>query len=662
MLKRAYSVLEIRAVDEETRELTGIATTPTTDRYGDIVEPKGAEFTLPLPFLWQHDASQPIGHVTRAKATKDGIEVVIRLVKTDEPGSLKNRLDEAWQAIKLKLVRGLSIGFTSIEHAFIEGTYGIHFTKWAWLELSAVTIPANTEASITSIKSIDTHLRAASGREQNRVVRLSKKAGVSAHKSTAAEEANSMNIQEQIAAFEAKRAASAARMQAIMAGASEKGTTLDTEESEEYDTLEGELGTIDAHLKRLKSLEAVAVAKATRIVTPEEPSKAADLRGTPRVIQVEKKLDKGIAFARFVGCMAAGKGSMSDSLHFAKGHFRDDVLLHKTLELVSRINGDRLIKTAVDVGTSVDSDYAAPLVNYTNMAADFIDFLRPQTIIGRIPNLRRVPFNIRVPRQTGGGTAQWVGEGKPKPLTRQTFDFVSLTYMKLAVISVITEELARFSQPNAETLIRDDLAKAVIAQMDADFIDTDNGGVANVKPASITNGVTPIASAGNTENAVREDVRTMFASWIAGNLNPAGGVWVMPTSTAMALSLMVNALGQPSFPGITMNGGTFFGLPVVTSESQGLTDNSAQGHIVALVNAPEILLADDGQVTIDVSREASVQMDDAPTDPPVAATVFQSFWQQNLIGIKAERFITWVKGRSTAVVVLASVNWGEDLS
>jgi HK97 family phage major capsid protein len=529
--------------------------------------------------------------------------------------------------------------------------------------LSAVTIPANAEATITSIKSIDKHLRAASGREQKRVVRLSKPAGASAlSKSKAAEEANAMNIQEQIAAFEAKRAASAARMQAIMTAASEKGATLDAEESEEYDTLEGELGTIDAHIKRLKSLESVAVAKAARIVAAADaPEKAAALR-TPNVIVVERKLDKGLAFARFVGCMAAGKGSMSDSLAFAKGHFRDDPLLHKTLELVGRINGDRLIKTAVDIGTSVDSDFAAPLVNYTVMANEFIEFLRPQTIIGRIPNLRKVPFNIRVPRQTGGGTAQWVGEGAPKPLSRQTFDFVTLAYMKLAVITVITEELARFSQPNAETLIRDDLSKAVIAQMDADFIDTDNGGVANIKPASITNGVTPIASAGNTESAVREDVRTMFASWIASNMNPAGGVWIMPTSTAMGLSLMVNALGQPSFPGITMSGGTFFGLPVITSESQGLTDSSAQGHIVALVNAPEILLADDGQVTIDVSREASVQMDDAPTNPPVAATVLQSFWQQNLIGIKAERFITWVKGRSTAVVVLASVNWGEDLS
>jgi HK97 family phage prohead protease len=163
MLKRAYSVLEIKAFDEETRELTGIATTPTADRYGDVVEPKGAEFKLPLPFLWQHDATQPIGHVTKAKASKDGIDVTVKLVKTDEPGRLKDRLDEAWQSIKLGLVRGLSIGFVPKEHAYLEETRGLHFLKWDWMELSAVTIPANAEANIQTIKSIDTQLRAASG-------------------------------------------------------------------------------------------------------------------------------------------------------------------------------------------------------------------------------------------------------------------------------------------------------------------------------------------------------------------------------------------------------------------------------------------------------------------------------------------------------------------
>jgi HK97 family phage prohead protease len=163
MLKRAYSVLEIKSADEEKRELTGIASTPAPDRMGDVVEPKGAEFELPLPFLWQHDARQPIGHVMRAKVSATEIEVGISIVKTEEPGRLKDRLDEAWQSIKLGLVRGLSIGFKEIEYAFIGDSYGIHFTKWLWLELSAVTIPANGDASIIGIKSIARAEQAASG-------------------------------------------------------------------------------------------------------------------------------------------------------------------------------------------------------------------------------------------------------------------------------------------------------------------------------------------------------------------------------------------------------------------------------------------------------------------------------------------------------------------
>lgn len=43
-LDRAYSLLEVKAIDEEKRILTGIATTPTPDRIGDIVVPEGAEF------------------------------------------------------------------------------------------------------------------------------------------------------------------------------------------------------------------------------------------------------------------------------------------------------------------------------------------------------------------------------------------------------------------------------------------------------------------------------------------------------------------------------------------------------------------------------------------------------------------------------------------
>lgn len=170
-MQRAYSLFEIKAFDDDTREIEGIATTPTADRMGDIVEPKGAVFKLPIPLLWQHRGDLPIGQVVKAKVTTGGISVVANLAKIAEAGVLKDRLDEAWQSLKIGLVRGLSIGFNPLESAQIKDTYSYRFTSWEWLELSAVTIPANAEATIQTVKSFDAEWQVASDQRRG-IVRL----------------------------------------------------------------------------------------------------------------------------------------------------------------------------------------------------------------------------------------------------------------------------------------------------------------------------------------------------------------------------------------------------------------------------------------------------------------------------------------------------------
>ena len=162
----AYSLLDIKAMDEEggKRVFRGLATTPTPDRVGDIVEPKGAEFKLPVPLLWQHNSGEPIGWVRSAKVTANGIEVECEVHNETTPGKLKDRLDEAWQSMKAKLVGGLSIGFKPLESNRIGDTYSYRFVKWLWLELSAVTVPANGDCTVQAIKSADQAIRrAASG-------------------------------------------------------------------------------------------------------------------------------------------------------------------------------------------------------------------------------------------------------------------------------------------------------------------------------------------------------------------------------------------------------------------------------------------------------------------------------------------------------------------
>ena len=97
-----------------------------------------------------------------------------------------------------------------------------------------------------------------------------------------------------------------------------------------------------------------------------------------------------------------------------------------------------------------------------------------------------------------------------------------------------------------------------------------------------------------------------------------------------------------------MNGGTLFGLPVFVSESVG------SGHIV-LLKPSEILLADDGSVAIDVSREASLQTEDTPSSGQGSDL---SLWQSNMVAVRAERYINWKVRRADAVYYITGAAYG----
>ena len=72
-MKRAYSLLEVREVGDATRTITGIATTPKVDSYGDIVDPMGVQYRGPVNLFLYHQQSKPVGNVEFGKATKAGI-------------------------------------------------------------------------------------------------------------------------------------------------------------------------------------------------------------------------------------------------------------------------------------------------------------------------------------------------------------------------------------------------------------------------------------------------------------------------------------------------------------------------------------------------------------------------------------------------------------
>ena len=458
---------------------------------------------------------------------------------------------------------------------------------------------------------------------------------------------------EQIAAFEAKRSSNLAAMKSIMDGAAEDGSTLDGEQQEKFDDYEQDNVAIDSHLKRLRSIEKMQGETAKPVIAGDA-KEGADARDAHAPIKVKAypKADKGIEFARLAKVKAISYLDRENVRDVAKQLYGEN----------SPVYGF-VTKAAVVAGSSIAENWAADLVGTeTNVFADFAEFLRPMTIVGRfgnggIPSLRQVPFRTRLLGQTGGGAAYWVGEGKPKPLTAFDFTGTTLDELKVANIAVVTEELLRKSSPSADALLRDALAAAVAEKIDQTFIDPAVAASAGVSPASITNGVVAITSTGNDADSIRADVRALMATFVAANNPPTSGVWIMSSSTALALSLLVNPLGQPEFSSVGMNGGTFLGLPIITSEYFSAV--SAGGY-VALVNASDIYFGDEGGVMVDVSREASLQMLDNPTNDSVTptATSMVSMWQTNSVAFRAERVLNWAKRRASAVAVLDGVNWG----
>src|SRR5262249_55285374 len=148
------------------------------------------------------------------------------------------------------------------------------------------------------------------------------------------------------------------------------------------------------HIKRLENLESLNVARAV-VVEPAETetrSAASALRDPVRVSVTPKKLPKGIGFARFTIAVARAKGNIMQAHQIALGN---EQWRAETPDV------EASLKAAVSAGTTSDSTWAGPLVQYQNLANEFIEYTRPLTIIGRIPGLRQVPFKVKIPRQTG---------------------------------------------------------------------------------------------------------------------------------------------------------------------------------------------------------------------------------------------------------------------
>ncbi len=124
----------------------------------------------------------------------------------------------------------------------------------------------------------------------------------------------------------------------------------------------------------------------------------------------------------------------------------------------------------MSAGATNDGSYD-PLAPASPFAEALVEYLRLRTIIGRMTGWRRAPFSVKVPRETATAAVNWVGQGQVCALSQMALDSLSLPFHKAVGVVVLTEELARFSDPSAEDVVRNHLTAALVSFFDSQALD-----------------------------------------------------------------------------------------------------------------------------------------------------------------------------------------------
>jgi HK97 family phage prohead protease len=130
------------------------------DSYNEVVAPGAFKTSLAalaakgrsLPILWQHRTAEPIGAWTGLTEDAHGLAGKGALWLEEAPNARV-----AYKGMETKAITGLSIGYYVIRSSYNEKTGIRTLEEVDLVECSIVTVPANDEARIDSIKARIAH-------------------------------------------------------------------------------------------------------------------------------------------------------------------------------------------------------------------------------------------------------------------------------------------------------------------------------------------------------------------------------------------------------------------------------------------------------------------------------------------------------------------------
>lgn len=426
-----------------------------------------------------------------------------------------------------------------------------------------------------------------------------------------------------------------------------------SEWEKDYAALEGEMNAASDELKALEARAEEAKLRAKRVD---------DLLAEEKEISAETTMEKAP-----VNTPAVAKG------HYKK-HYAGDVEVRKLIvsymakhhgasmsDVAEKMfpNDPRIaavVKVAVPTPTTTAAGSAAELVVQHDAQNELIDLLRNGLVYPQMPGMRVLPLpenrgSIRMPRTQTAISAGWVGEGVSIPVSKPTFDSITISPYKLGVISLMTRELMERSDPSYEQIVRDQILQSIAQAVDASFV-SDAAGTAT-SPAGLLNGLVanattmPAAPTAAQAIAVVNALKLQLAN---ANVPMDQLVFIMPIRTMYGLKSLRSAIDTPLFP--ELEAGQWQGIPVIATNNVPLALPVAGTAPIILAKTSEIFFGLGKGISLSMSDNAYVQADTAPATPPVNGV---SLWQTDMLGIRATLDTTWARRRDEAIAFTSTL-------
>ena len=247
-----------------------------------------------------------------------------------------------------------------------------------------------------------------------------------------------------------------------------------------------------------------------------------------------------------------------------------------------------------------------------------------------LPHMRRLPQRTRLVASTSVQSSA-PSEGELKIVGQLDLDGGMLGPLKSQATCVISAELSR--TPFAVDFLTAELQGGVGASTDSAFL------------AAIGAGASNVAASGTDAEAFRYDLGLALS--LLGLGAASRPYVIMPPAIALRLSMMTATGGGPEFMDLGPQGGSIANIPVLTSDGVANVEASPATSSVIVADASG-LAGDPGQLLLSAAEHATIDIGDGPT----------SLWQNDLLGLRAERHFAASVARPGSVSAITGAAYG----